>query len=363
MDIGGFKKISTFYLYALQKRVTEFLYASGCKKNLIINTQYWVFLNSKQCLYCRYNYLILNLLKKYNLDSFWYVFQVIIFILLGSCSCEENKNNQIGNPSFTLDQRQGYALIIGVEMTEVELNGKVYDQEATAGSDKNIERMESILKKSGFNMEDNVRVLDNLPSSAEILNALQEQVSRLEHDDLFIFYFFGHGDQIKDTSNDENETYPNDEVLIAYDSIILDDEINTILKNIQVTARVLMIVDACHSGTSFSIEGNEIYTPMNDLFMDELYSEGGLGNIDFLYLGAATDETETYGNRYGSYFNTSLYDAWNDGYFDESHEEFYKRIKKRLRQKTKKTTPVFIDSLATERFINHIPFKIKYDEN
>jgi hypothetical protein len=89
----------------------------------------------------------------------------------------------------------------------------------------------------------------------EFVNALERLATLLNQQDLAIIYFSGHGSYVEDTNGDEQR----DEVLVTYDvegqslqddcknyGLVDDDWVK--LVNALPTAKVLTVIDACHSG-------------------------------------------------------------------------------------------------------------------
>lgn len=68
----------------------------------------------------------------------------------------------------------------------------------------------------------------------------------LEDGDLFLLTFAGHGFQHVDTGVPDE---PRDQALILYDDILIDDELHAMLAAIPVRARVVVVVEACFSGS------------------------------------------------------------------------------------------------------------------
>ncbi|MGO4908745.1 caspase domain-containing protein [Pseudorhodobacter sp. W20_MBD10_FR17] len=101
-----------------------------------------------------------------------------------------------------------------------------------------------------------------LPRKAEILAAMDRLAATAGPEDTVVFYFSGHGSQAPDTSGDEQGGA--DEILLPMDAkgwkgaiaqvenALLDDELAAWAKRITATgAKLVGIIDACHSGTSF----------------------------------------------------------------------------------------------------------------
>mmetsp|Transcript_116 Transcript_116/g.390 ORF Transcript_116/g.390 Transcript_116/m.390 type:complete len:323 (-) Transcript_116:205-1173(-) len=89
-------------------------------------------------------------------------------------------------------------------------------------------------------------VIDNIRRVAELC----------EDDDYFVFYFAGHGINVKDTSGDELDGQDEAFVLVDNDgkiskeSLLIDDEFaDILLTSTRESVRILVLTDCCHSGT------------------------------------------------------------------------------------------------------------------
>lgn len=99
--------------------------------------------------------------------------------------------------------------------------------------------------------------------------------------DIVYIHFSGHGQQMKDSNGDESDGY--DECWIPYDAYkvpcrkdygekhLSDDEINILLKEIKYkigeVGKILVVVDACHSGdSSRSNSDDEVVRGVSDVF-------------------------------------------------------------------------------------------------
>jgi hypothetical protein len=151
-----------------------------------------------------------------------------------------------------------------------------------------------------------------------------------------LFYFSGHGSQIPDENNDEKDQF--DEVLLLYDvaltekrgqqtltGVLVDDHFNHMLGRMK-SRNVLVILDACHSGsatrslglTPRSIPVNEAkvkyfyYSPM-------LEAAGGRGSFvvmepeappahdsRYVAIAACRDDEKTVATAQGSIFTLGL---------------------------------------------------------
>ncbi len=101
----------------------------------------------------------------------------------------------------------------------------------------------------------------NRPSTAKVYDAVENWlIDGAGPDDRVLFYFSGHGSQIPDENNDEDDQF--DEVLLLYDAaltekrgrqtlsgVLIDDDFNQMLARMK-SRNILVILDACHSGSA-----------------------------------------------------------------------------------------------------------------
>jgi len=105
------------------------------------------------------------------------------------------------------------------------------------------------------------------PHKKKVVQEWRQLAAELGPDDLFVFFYSGHGLQIKDKNGDEDDGL--DEVLLFVEpdgspNMLVDDEIVEILESMNPETRVLLITDCCHSGTACDLsdprlEGRPIF--------------------------------------------------------------------------------------------------------
>ena len=162
-------------------------------------------------------------------------------------------------------QPQKYALIVAIG---------AYDQRSTGwaeiSSQNDIPLIKSALLKQGF-PETNITVLENAKADkAGILAGLAALEQRASTGDMVVVHFSSHGQQIPDNNSEEVDGY--DEAIVAfgapssnmyyrrsrgadYDGSLhlRDEDVGTAINNIRAKigkdGHVLVIMDACHSGT------------------------------------------------------------------------------------------------------------------
>jgi hypothetical protein len=155
------------------------------------------------------------------------------------------------------------ALVIGLGKQEDTNWGKI-------NGDKDVPYVQKMLKKAGYK---EIRTLMNEQATkAGIVAAFKSLTNRCQRGDVVYIHFSGHGQQVTDVNGDE---WPDslDESWIPYDAYLtygkkdkgekhlIDDEINVLLTAIKNKiggkGKMLVVVDACHSGDSSRGDEND----------------------------------------------------------------------------------------------------------
>ena len=153
------------------------------------------------------------------------------------------------------------ALVIGL--------GEQQDKNwAKINGDKDVAYVQNMLKKAGY--KEIITLLNKQATKARIIASFKSLTNKCQRGDVVYIHFSGHGQQVTDINGDE---WPDslDEAWIPYDAYLtygekdrgekhlIDDEINVLLTAIKNKigdkGKMLVVVDACHSGDSS--RGNE----------------------------------------------------------------------------------------------------------
>ena len=200
------------------------------------------------------------------------------------------------------------ALIVGV--------GK-YANEAVnelPGASADAQRIYELLTAEngyGFRKENVCLLLDKKATTKNVKEAFYGLlVEQSEPDDVAVFYFAGHGSQVKDINGDEPDSW--DETLMMHDARhgnvidLTDDELNGMFADLYAqTTHVVAILDSCNSGTATraGAAGTPRYFERLELSDlpdgDDAASDSGDGSSNFLpesfdgmvTLSAASDGT------------------------------------------------------------------------
>ncbi|VFM97437.1 MAG: Caspase domain-containing protein [Candidatus Kentron sp. G] len=118
--------------------------------------------------------------------------------------------------------------------------------------------MRDVAQSLGYRKSDIRVLLDHEATEAGIKRAFQDWIiDGVGSGDSALFYFSGHGSRIPDESGDETEDH-RDEVLVTHDfrqagstlkNALIDDDLQKLIGRVK-TKRLLILVDACHSGTA-----------------------------------------------------------------------------------------------------------------
>lgn len=141
------------------------------------------------------------------------------------------------------------ALLVGINYLQSasgRLNGCIND----------VQNMARMLSTIGY-ATDVLRDDDaaNMPTAREIVRRLRRLVAwaNASAGRQILFHYSGHGTQTVDTSGDEVDG--KDECLVACDHyIIRDDTLHAILGESRAEAQVMVVIDACHSGSMLDLD-------------------------------------------------------------------------------------------------------------
>ena len=165
------------------------------------------------------------------------------------------------------------ALVIGIGQQEDKAWGKI-------NGDKDVVYVEAMLKAAKYK-EVNITMLVNGQATKNgIVKAFKGLVSQCKVGDIVYVHYSGHGQQMKDVHNDEKDGL--DECWIPYDAYrkpckkdrgekhLTDDEVNyylnTIRDKIGDKGKMLVVIDACHSGDGTRGDDGEVVRGVEDIF-------------------------------------------------------------------------------------------------
>ena len=217
---------------------------------------------------------------------------------------------------------KGHAVLVGLKNVDSVKYGGWDGANGCWGCELDVDNMERLLKHLGFQ----VMVLKTSQATAEnVLQALRDLAASLKAQDLFIFYYSGHGGQQPDfLSATKDELDGKDETLLAYDRQIIDDELNEIWLSLPKGLRVVMISDSCNSGTNYRNIA-DCNTPTSfDPVMDK--GTGDKMEAQMIHFGGCRDGFTSSGYMGGGAFTMALCNVWDNGKFTGNYRQLLDQV-------------------------------------
>ena len=167
--------------------------------------------------------------------------------------------------SLQLSAQTKRALVIGIGEQEDRCWAKI-------NGDKDVPYVKEMLTRLGY--QDINTLVNRQATKAGIVSAFKKLAAKCMNGDVIYIHFSGHGQQVTDVNGDETDKW--DEAWIPYDAYmkydankykgekhLIDDEINMLLTGIKDkignNGKLMVVVDACHSGdSSRGIDGETV---------------------------------------------------------------------------------------------------------
>ena len=185
------------------------------------------------------------------------------------------------SPSLQAQTRR--ALVIGIGQQEDKAWGKI-------NGDKDVAYVAEMLKGAMYKEENITRLVNRQATKVGIIGAFKRMVASCRQGDMVYIHYSGHGQQMTDVHNDERDGL--DECWIPYDACrkasttyhgerhLTDDELNVYLNAIRnkigAKGKLLVVIDACHSGDGTRGEDDEIVRGVEDTFVVDSQNARGL---------------------------------------------------------------------------------------
>lgn len=165
------------------------------------------------------------------------------------------------------------ALVIGIGQQEDMAWGKI-------NGDKDVAYVAEMLKGAIYKEENITRLVNRQATKVGIAKAFKRLADQCKVGDVVYVHYSGHGQQMKDVHNDEKDGL--DECWIPYDAYrkpckkdrgekhLTDDEVNYYLNAIRdkigEKGKMLVVIDACHSGDGTRGDDGEVVRGVEDIF-------------------------------------------------------------------------------------------------
>ena len=185
------------------------------------------------------------------------------------------------SPSLQAQTRR--ALVIGIGQQEDKAWGKI-------NGDKDVAYVAEMLKGAMYKEENITRLVNRQATKVGIVGAFKRMVASCRQGDMVYIHYSGHGQQMTDVHNDEKDGL--DECWIPYDACrkasatyhgekhLTDDELNVYLNAIRnkigAKGKLLVVIDACHSGDGTRGEDDEIVRGVEDTLVVDSQNARGL---------------------------------------------------------------------------------------
>ena len=154
--------------------------------------------------------------------------------------------------------------------------------------DKDVPLVQAMLKNAGFKSV--MTLINRQATKVGIVGAFKRMVASCRQGDMVYIHYSGHGQQMTDVHNDERDGL--DECWIPYDACrkasatyhgekhLTDDELNVYLNAIRnkigAKGKLLVVIDACHSGDGTRGEDDEIVRGVEDTLVVDNQNARGL---------------------------------------------------------------------------------------
>ena len=182
--------------------------------------------------------------------------------------------------SLSVSAQTKRALVIGLGEQQDKAWNKI-------NGDKDVPFVQAMLKNAGFKSV--TTLVNRQATKVGIVGAFKRMAASCKQDDVVYVHYSGHGQQMTDVHNDEKDGL--DECWIPYDACrkananyhgekhLTDDELNVYLNAIRnkigANGKLLVAIDACHSGDGTRGEDDEIVRGVEDtLVVDSLNTRG-----------------------------------------------------------------------------------------
>lgn len=267
---------------------------------------------------------------------------------------------------------KGISLHIGLNFVDPNhysgWNGKLIAPEYDAND------MYLIAKSQGFQ---STKLLREEATRDAVISSIKTAAASLDAHDIFFIFYSGHGGQLPDINNDEDDGI--DETWCLFDGELVDDELSNLWSSFQKNVRILVISDSCHSGTVVKWARNlqrskSEFTPKympseiaaTTYFNNKEFYDKILENVKDLntqniqssvkLISGCQDNQYALDGTFNSEFTRALKRIWNGGKFDGNYYSFHKQI---MHLMPSEQTPNYYNvGLLNQLFDNQKPFSI-----
>ena len=183
--------------------------------------------------------------------------------------------------SLSVTAQTKRALVIGLGEQQDKAWNKI-------NGDKDVPLVQAMLKNADFKSV--MTLVNQQATKVGIVGAFKRMTASCKHGDVVYIHYSGHGQQMTDVHNDERDGL--DECWIPYDAYrkasktyhgekhLTDDELNVYLNAIRnkigAKGKLLVVIDACHSGDGTRGEDDDIVRGVEDTLVVDSQNARGL---------------------------------------------------------------------------------------
>lgn len=183
--------------------------------------------------------------------------------------------------SLSVSAQTKRALVIGLGEQQDKAWNKI-------NGDKDVPFVQAMLKNAGFKSV--TTLVNRQATKVGIVGAFKRMTASCKYGDVVYIHYSGHGQQMTDVHNDEKDGL--DECWIPYDACrkasatyhgekhLTDDELNVYLNAIRnkigAKGKLLVVIDACHSGDGTRGDDDEIVRGVEDTLVVDSQNARGL---------------------------------------------------------------------------------------
>lgn len=183
--------------------------------------------------------------------------------------------------SLSVSAQTKRALVIGLGEQQDKAWNKI-------NGDKDVPLVQGMLKRAGFKSV--TTLVNRQATKTGIIGAFRKMAASCKQGDVVYVHYSGHGQQMTDVHNDEKDGL--DECWIPYDAYrkasrtyhgekhLTDDELNVYLNAIRhkigARGKLLVVIDACHSGDGTRGDDDEIVRGVEDTLVVDSQNARGL---------------------------------------------------------------------------------------
>ena len=173
--------------------------------------------------------------------------------------------------SLSVTSQTKRALVVGLGQQQDKAWNKI-------NGDKDVPIVQGMLKSAGFKSV--TTLVNQQATKAGFIGAFKRMAASCKQGDVVYIHYSGHGQQMTDVHNDETDGL--DECWIPYDAYrkacktyhgekhLTDDELNVYLNAIRdkigAKGKLLVVIDACHSGDGTRGDEDEVVRGIEEVF-------------------------------------------------------------------------------------------------